>query len=510
MTDGLSNDLFISYRRDVAGILAMALHQHLTAKGLNVFYDIESLRAGQFDSIILNQIAARPYFVLVLTPGTLERCGETDDWLRREIEQALATVRVIVPVHTPNFDFADLEQFLPSGLGREVARFNGQELPQRWFKFAVQQLIEEFLIPIGLESSPGPEIHEPVVEQILSQAASAPAVTLADLEAQEIFERAFARGSEDLVGKIADCDEALRLNPEYAEAYFYRGAARYARGDHGAAIADFDEVIRLDFQPADAYFCRGAARNAQGDLAGAIADYDEAIHVNPQDAEFYYGRGISRDDQGDLAGAIADYDEAIRLKPQRADAYTNRGVTRSRLGDLAGAIADFDGATRLDPQDAMAYKNRGIARSGQGDLAGAIADYDEAIRLNPQDAEVYYIRGVARNGQGDLAGAVADYDEAIRLNPQFVEAYHDRGVARSGQGDLAGAIADYDEAIRLNPQVAEVYYNRGIARRAHGDLDGAMADVESGARLAPEDVRFSLLRARIRVRTTLRRFIKRS
>ena len=52
------NSTFISYRRDVAGIMAMALYQHLTTHDVDAFYDIESLRAGQFDTIILNQIAA--------------------------------------------------------------------------------------------------------------------------------------------------------------------------------------------------------------------------------------------------------------------------------------------------------------------------------------------------------------------------------------------------------------------------------------------------------------------
>ena len=73
--ESLSNDVFISYRRDVGGILAMALYQQLTDKGVNAFYDIESIRAGRFDVIILNQVAGRPDFVLVLTPGTLERCA---------------------------------------------------------------------------------------------------------------------------------------------------------------------------------------------------------------------------------------------------------------------------------------------------------------------------------------------------------------------------------------------------------------------------------------------------
>ena len=133
-------------------MIAMALYQNLTEHGLDAFYDIESIRAGQFDTIILNQIAARPYFLLVLTPGTLERCVEPTDWVRREIEEALATQRVVVPAHTPNFDFSDFGRFLPDSLGREVQRFNAQELPQKWFKFAVGQLVEEFLVPTAIES----------------------------------------------------------------------------------------------------------------------------------------------------------------------------------------------------------------------------------------------------------------------------------------------------------------------------------------------------------------------
>ena len=279
--ESLSNDVFISYRRDVGGILAMALHQQLTAKGVNAFYDIESLRAGQFDSIILNQVAARPYFVLVLTPGTLERCRETDDWLRREIEQALITARVIVPVYTPSFNFDDLERFLPAEVGREVARFNGQELPQQFFLAAVQRLVEGFLLPIPLENAPAPPATQPVVDRILDQAASAPTVTDADLSAQEFFERAVDR-TGDLMGTIADYDEAIRLNPAYVDAYNNRGLARKKQGDVDGALADYDEAIRLNPAHVDAYNNRGVVRSDLGDVDGALADYDKAIRLNPE------------------------------------------------------------------------------------------------------------------------------------------------------------------------------------------------------------------------------------
>ena len=62
-----SNEVFISYRRDVAGFMALALWQHLDSAGVDGFYDIASIQTAQFDTVILNQIEARPYFVLLLT-----------------------------------------------------------------------------------------------------------------------------------------------------------------------------------------------------------------------------------------------------------------------------------------------------------------------------------------------------------------------------------------------------------------------------------------------------------
>ena len=96
-----------------------------------------------------------------------------------------------MPVHTPNFDFGDFERFLPDDLGREVQRFNGQELPQKWFKFAVQQLVEEFLVPTEIEAVAAPAEEQTVVDRLHEEAQAAPAVTEVQLSAQEYFERAY-------------------------------------------------------------------------------------------------------------------------------------------------------------------------------------------------------------------------------------------------------------------------------------------------------------------------------
>jgi tetratricopeptide (TPR) repeat protein len=364
-----SNEVFISYRREASWTLVEALYQRLTEAGIDAFYDIESLRAGQFELVILSQIRARPYFVLVLTPGTLERCAEPRDWLRREIEAAVDSDRVIVPVYTPTFELPSLEQLLPDGLGARIAGYNAVELPHKYFKFAVQQLTEEYLVPIELEAVSTPPEARPDVARIQQAAAEAPSVSAERLTAQEHFERA---------------------------------TAKHLRGDLDEALADYTEAIRHDPTFATAFTNRGTVRFTQGDLAAARADYTEAIRADPTDPEPFYGRALARYTEGDADGAIADYDEAIRLAPSYAFAFGNRAIAREVKGDLDGALADYSEAIRLmtalgpstgvDPNLALIFSRRGTIRAVKGDRDGSLADATEAIRLNPDATPPVYDR----------------------------------------------------------------------------------------------------------------------
>ena len=72
--------VFISYRRDVAGkVIARTLKQELTHRGYDVFLDVDNVDAGHWEAQILAQVPSRVHFLLVLTPGALDRCAEEND-----------------------------------------------------------------------------------------------------------------------------------------------------------------------------------------------------------------------------------------------------------------------------------------------------------------------------------------------------------------------------------------------------------------------------------------------
>ena len=49
-------DVFISYRRDGGEVTARILRDSLTERGYNVFFDVESLRSGAFNTKLYSVI----------------------------------------------------------------------------------------------------------------------------------------------------------------------------------------------------------------------------------------------------------------------------------------------------------------------------------------------------------------------------------------------------------------------------------------------------------------------
>jgi len=81
---------------------------------------------------------------------------------------------------------------------------------------------------------------------------------------------------------FADFAAALRLDPGYAAAHFYRGTAhRLMTYDNAAAIADFTAALRLDQTNALAYHMRGNTHSSMREFDLAEADWRAALQLDP-------------------------------------------------------------------------------------------------------------------------------------------------------------------------------------------------------------------------------------
>ena len=132
------HDVFISYRRRTNSETARVLRTELEARGYNVFLDVDDLREGHFNEALLAEIAASTFFLVVLAPGSLDRCNDEEDWLYREVRQALATDRKILPLLMPNFAFPEKEK-LPEDM-RGLLRHHGLSYSHEFFEAMMDRL----------------------------------------------------------------------------------------------------------------------------------------------------------------------------------------------------------------------------------------------------------------------------------------------------------------------------------------------------------------------------------
>ncbi len=96
---------------------------------------------------------------------------------------------------------------------------------------------------------------------------------------------------------ISGCTAVIRsgqlMGKELAWAYYNRGAAYFNLGNATRAIEDFDQALRLDPGYADAYIGRGTAYGNLGEHARAIEDYDQALRFDPGYAKARNNREIA-------------------------------------------------------------------------------------------------------------------------------------------------------------------------------------------------------------------------
>jgi len=111
--------------------------------------------------------------------------------------------------------------------------------------------------------------------------------------------------------------EAIRIKPNLF-AYNNRGTVWYGLKEYEKAIADYNQAINLDSEFALAYNNRGGVWYELKEYEKAIADFNQAIDLDPKKIDAYYNRGLTFFYLDKYSNAISDYTQAINLNPEWA------------------------------------------------------------------------------------------------------------------------------------------------------------------------------------------------
>ena len=187
---------------------------------------------------------------------------------------------------------------------------------------------------------------------------------------------------------LRELDEALRINPAYAPAYYHRGQVLSRMRELDRAIGDFELALRyapgfseahyrlamaLEVQATDAHrrFVEGGdpadATLAEQKFFAAVDHLRSAVAANDAYAPARAELGLCLIRLGQIDEAIRELREAVQIDPSYAEAWTNLGGALYQAGRVEEAAAAFARALQIDPNLAAAQRGAQAASARRGE-----------------------------------------------------------------------------------------------------------------------------------------------
>ena len=282
--------------------------------------------------------------------------------------------------------------------------------------------------------------------------------------------------------------EALRRDPNLAEAYAARGVLRSEQSRLDEAIADLRKASILKPNYADALIRLGAAYEYRGEPRESLDAYDQALEIDPLNFVLHQRRCLVLQNLARFGEADRACARAIELMPDHPNGYWTTALDALAEGDLPRALSGYRQALahapwRTDLQSQLAWLelDLGLEQQALKDLEAArLRGTGDRVSLAIERAFV-----IARTAK---PSAVADALRGIDLGAiSYPQQLADAALLQLLANDPAAAQSSATRAERLMPvehgaMVDDVWQTRWgrsallaftLCARARGDTAAA-------------------------------------
>jgi tetratricopeptide (TPR) repeat protein len=246
-------------------------------------------------------------------------------------------------------------------------------------------------------------------------------------------------------GKTLSEREEIKEEERLAVAgkFYSMGRGFLLAKDYERALPFFVEALRRNPNLAEAFFQIGYCLGKLGRYSDAIGPYLEAIRIEPNDFDTHNNLCVAYGMVGRYDEAMKACGAAIRIKEDLSEPYNNLGWVYHKIGRYPEAIESCKRAIRLNPDLAVAHFNLGNNYAALKKFEEAIESFKQAIRIKFDYAEGHSNLGAAYNETGRYQEAIESYKQATRIKPDFGEAHLNLGMTYLRIGDRGSALEEY-------------------------------------------------------------------
>ncbi|HVT90753.1 MAG TPA: tetratricopeptide repeat protein [Tepidisphaeraceae bacterium] len=239
---------------------------------------------------------------------------------------------------------------------------------------------------------------------------------------------------------------ALKLKPNYTEAYYNLGVVAEIRG------LQAEQALAAATQPSTQNSATQPTTRPDDYYAQAAEDYVKAIEVDPNygNARFRLALMLQRKGQPELAAD--ELKRVVALSPRNAAAWQRLGYIFMQIQKPADAVDSFRHVLDLEPDSSQAHADVGAALLQVGDLFNGFAEWETALQLSPGNVAMANDFGKKMFLVGDYRRAEVFFRQALPMqDPPPVELLTNLAVvmAKLGQPDEARKLLT--QALQLDP-----------------------------------------------------------
>jgi len=196
----------------------------------------------------------------------------------------------------------------------------------------------------------------------------------------------WSRKPRDLEEAKRASENALKLNPNSAEAHVSAGQALAIERRFREAASAFERAIKEDPTVYEAYYFYGRAMFESGDVEKAMELFEKAQHVRPDDYESHTLRAqalteLGREDEARQANqaAVECIEKHLELNPDEARAYSLGASILIRLGQNERSKQWTQQAMTLAPADPLVIYNAACNWALLGETDHALDGLERAL-----------------------------------------------------------------------------------------------------------------------------------
>jgi TolB-like protein/DNA-binding winged helix-turn-helix (wHTH) protein/Tfp pilus assembly protein PilF len=288
-------------------------------------------------------------------------------------------------------------------------------------------------------------MQEPVTNDIVRQvavalgsSASASKLRPVSVKARDLYLRGRflwnKRTLESLNKSIEYYQDAIKADPEYAEAYAALGDAYVLLSSYGglgpsSALAKAEEAAERALQ-----------------LGGGLAEAHTVLGA------------VRTDRDWDWPAAEVEYRRALELNPSYPTAHHWYSLHLSRLGRTQEAEVEIQRARALDPLSTIISTDAAETSYWARKPGEAMARVEEVLSVNPYFAEAHLVKGKIYEQKRQYEQALAEFKIALGLfgGGANVQALQGHALALAGASEQAQEIVRQLEATSTHSYVSGV------------------------------------------------------